>query len=429
MRKSMAATAEHAKPLSEYNLFDPDTLKCPYEFYRRLRAEAPVYRVPGFGLYLVSTYELIREVVKNTAIWSSAVAANVPPMPFSEPNEGVERQIREIIASDRALEPALLSVDPPDHAKHRTLVNKIFAASRVKTLVPYIDGMVASLIDAFIDDGNVEFMSRFAAPLPLEIIRDQLGVPEADREFFNRAANAAAEVLSMTPVTPQRALERAQLNHDLQLYFLAVCDQRRREPRDDMLTILVESLYEGERPLRDGEILSILQQFLVAGHETTTSALGAGMRLLIEQPAQLAALREDSSRIPTFVEEVLRLESPVQGLMRMATQDTSLGGVDLPKGSVIMLRYGAANRDEAMFDEPDRLDVCRRNANRQLAFGSGVHACVGAPLARQEMISAFAAIITRMQGFAFDPHAPAPDNDPSFLLRGLNQLHMTFERR
>ena len=417
------------KTLADYSLFDPETLKCPYEFYERLRAEAPVYQIPGFGMYLVSKYELIREVVKNTAIWSSSVAAGIPPMSLSDPDSDIAREIQAIMRSDRPLEQTLLSVDPPDHAKHRTLVNKMFTASRVKTLVPYIDGIVGELIDAFIDSGSVEFMSAFAAPLPLEIIRDQFGVPASDREFFNRAATAAADVLSMMPPTPERALERAQLNHELQIYFLNACEARRKEPRDDMLTILVESLYEGERPLRDGEILSILQQFLVAGHETTTSALGAGMRLLIDHPEELARLVEDPSRIGNFVEEVLRLESPVQGLMRIATQDTSLGGVTLPKGSVIMLRYGAANRDEAVFDAPDRLDVCRANANRQLAFGSGVHACVGAPLARQEMISAFGAIIARMQRFTLDPSQPEPDNDPSFLLRGLNSLHMRFERR
>ena len=253
-------------------------------------------------------------------------------------------------------------------------------------------------------------------------------MPDEDADFFNRAANAAAEVLSMMPPTPARALERVELNHDLQKYFLAKCEERRREPREDMLTILVQSMYEGERPLRDGEILSILQQFLVAGHETTTSALGAGMRLLIEHPEQLQLLREDPSRIANFVEETLRLEAPVQGLMRIATRDTQLGGVDLPKGSIIMLRYGAANRDETVFPEPDRLDVCRANANRQLAFGTGVHACVGAPLARQEMISAFAAIVARMKNFKLDPDQPEPENDPSFLLMGLNNLHMTFDR-
>lgn len=421
-------TSTATKPLSEYSLFDPETLKCPFPFYERLRAEAPVYLVPGFGIYLVSTYELIRDVVKNTAAWSSAVAAGAPPAQLTRQDDEIMRRIHEILASDVKLEQTLLSVDPPEHAKHRTLVNKVFAASRVKTLVPYIEGIVARLIDRFIDDGRCEFMEAFAEPLPLIIIREQLGIPDEDEAFFNRAATAAAEVLSMVPPTPERALERVQLNHDLQKYFLAKCEERRRDPREDMLTILVQSLYEGERPLRDGEILSILQQFLVAGHETTTSALGAGMKLLIEHPDQLEMLRADPSLIPNFVEEVLRLSTPVQGLMRIATQDTQLGGVDMPKGTVIMLRYGAANRDEKVFDEPERMDVCRGNANRQLAFGSGVHACVGAPLARQEMISAFEAIIRRMKDFRLDPDAAEPENDPSFLLMGLNNLHITFSR-
>ncbi len=419
--------SEPTKALADYNLFDEQTLKCPYEFYTRLRAEAPVYQVPGLGIYLVSTYELIREVARNTALWSSSVAAGIPPMAVGD--EAVQQQIQAIMRTDVPLEQTLLSVDPPDHGKHRTLVNKIFAASRVKTLLPYIDGIVAKLIDAFIDAGSVEFMSQFAQPLPLTIIGDQLGVPDADRDFFERAATAAADVLSLVPPTPARALERAQLNHDLQLYFLEQCEARRRVPRDDMLTLLVESRYEGERPLRDGEILSILQQFLVAGHETTTSALGAAMKLLIEQPAQLHLLRDDLSRIDNFIEEALRLESPVQGLMRIATADTSLGGVELPKGSVIMLRYGAANRDDAVFGGAERLNVCRANANRQIAFGSGVHACVGAPLARQEMIRGFSAILARMDNFAFDARHPEPDNDPSFLLRGMNHLYMTFDRR
>ena len=422
----MTSTAN--RPLSEYNLFDPETLKCPFPFYARLRAEAPVYLIPGFGIHLVSTYELIREVVKNTATWSSAVAAGAPPAQMTTQDEAITRRIHEILASDVKLEQTLLSVDPPEHAKHRTLVNRVFAASRVKTLVPYIEGIVDRLIDRFIDTGRCEFMEAFAEPLPLIIIREQLGIPDEDEAFFNRAATAAAEVLSMVPPTPERALERVQLNHDLQKYFLAKCEERRRDPREDMLTILVQSQYEGERPLRDGEILSILQQFLVAGHETTTSALGAGMKLLLEHPDQLQLLRDDATLIPNFVEEVLRLSTPVQGLMRIATRDTQLGGVDMPKGTVIMLRYGAANRDEQVFDAPEQMDVCRGNANRQLAFGSGVHACVGAPLARQEMISAFEAIIRRMRNFRLDADAPPPENDPSFLLMGLNNLHITFDR-
>jgi cytochrome P450 len=417
------------KKLEEYSLFDPETLKCPYEFYERLIKEAPVYELPGMGMTLVTGYELIREALRNTRVWSSAVASGITPAALTEANDEISRQIQAIMETDVTLEQTLLSVDPPDHAKHRTLVNKIFTGSRVKTLVPYIDGLVSTLIDGFIDEGRTEFISSFAAPLPITVIRNQMGVPEKDEAFFYKAATSAAELLSMQQPTPERALERVQLNHDLQLYFLKICEERRKVPEDDMLTILVEAMYEGERPLRDGEILSILNQFLVAGHETTSSALGAGLKLLIDNPDQQQLMRDDPSLIKTFVDEVLRLETPVAGLMRIATEDTELGGVSLSKGTVIMLRYAAGNRDEAMFKEAAALDVCRANANRQLGFGAGPHACVGAPLARQEMLSAFTQILERFTNIAYDTSKPEPENNPSFLLRGLNHLHITFERK
>jgi cytochrome P450 len=377
------------KKLEEYNLFDPETLKCPYEFYTRLIEEAPVYALPGMGMTLVTGYDLIREALRNTKVWSSAVASGITPAAPTEANDEISKQIQAIMKTDVPLEQTLLSVDPPDHAKHRTLVNKMFTGSRVKTLVPYIDDLVSTMIDRFIDDGRTEFISSFAAPLPITVIRNQMGVPDKDETFFYRAATAAAELLSMQQPTPERALERVQLNHDLQQCFLNICEERRKAPEDDMLTILVEAMYEGSRQL----------------------------------------MRDDPALIKTFVEEVLRLETPVAGLMRIATQDTELGGVSLTKGTVIMLRYAAGNRDNSMFDEAAVLDVCRANANRQLGFGAGPHACVGAPLARQEMLSGFTQILQRMTNIAYDPAAPEPENNPSFLLRGLNHLHITFDRK
>jgi cytochrome P450 len=417
------------KNLEDYSLFDPETLKCPYEFYERLIAEAPVYALPGMGMTLVTSYGLIREALRNTKTWSSSVAAAISSAAPTEADDAISQQMQSIMKTDVPLEQTLLSVDPPDHAKHRTLVNKLFSGSRVKTLVPYIDTLVANLIDGFIDDGKVEFIAGFSTPLPITVIRNQMGVPDADAAFFYKAATAAAELLSMQQPTPERALERVQLNHDLQLLFLKICDQRRKQPEDDMLTMLVEARYEGERPLRDGEILSILNQFLVAGHETTSSALGAGMKLLIDNPDQQQQLRQDPTLIKNFVEEILRLETPVAGLMRVATEDTQLGGITLSKGTVIMLRYAAGNRDESMFDSAASLDVCRANANRQLGFGAGPHACVGAPLARQEMISAFTQLLDRMHNLAYDTTEAEPENNPSFLLRGLNHLHITFDKK
>ena len=416
------------KKLEDYDLFDTETLRCPYDFYTQLRNEAPVHELPGRDMHLVSNYALIREASRNTKVWSSTVARAIPMAALSESDADISMQIDEIVKTDVPIIETLLSVDPPEHAKYRTLVNKLFTSSRVKTLVPYIDELVTDLIDNFIDQGRTEYMSAFADLLPLNVIRTQMGVPDEDAEFFYRAAAGEAEILSMQQPSPERALERVQLHHDLQLYFLEACNKRRKDPKDDMLTVLVEARFEGERPLLDGEILSILGQFLVAGHETTSSALGGGMQLLIENPEQQQRLRDDPSLVRNFVEEILRLETPVQGLMRIATEDTELGGVFLAEGSIIMLRYAAANRDEAVFEQPEKLDVCRKNANRQLAFGSGIHACVGASLARQEMLSAFTLLLCRMKNFAYDTSQPEPQNKPSFLLRGLDHLHITYNK-
>ena len=188
---------------------------------------------------------------------------------------------------------------------------------------------------------------------------------------------------------------RAQTAVDLQQFLVGIIEARRAEPREDMITILANAKLEDEdRELTHGECLSILNQFLVAGHETTSSAFGWGMLLLCQNPEVQDELRDNEKLIKTFVEEALRLEAPVQGLPRLVTKDTELGGYALPAGSMVMLRYGAANRDERQFKAPDELNIHRPKAGSQLAFGAGVHFCIGAPLARQELNLGFATLLT-----------------------------------
>jgi cytochrome P450 len=195
-----------------------------------------------------------------------------------------------------------------------------------------------------------------------------------------------------------------------------------------MITILANSKLEDEdRPLTHGECLSILNQFLVAGHETTTSTFGWGMLLLCHNPQAQQALRADPSLTKTFVEEALRLEAPVQGLPRVVTRDTELGGVPLKAGGSIMIRYGAANRDGRQFENPDELDLQRKKAGMQLAFGSGVHHCIGAPLARQELNLGFPALLKRMDNIRLAPGHPPPEAEASFILRNLPELHIEYD--
>jgi cytochrome P450 len=266
--------------------------------------------------------------------------------------------------------------------------------------------------------------------VPLRIISDRLGIPAEDRPFFYDAATAAAAALRLSPVTPDELLRRARLALDLQKLLVRLIEARRAVPRDDMITILAtRRLATADRLLTHGECLSILNQFLVAGHETTTSTFGWGMLMLCREPALQDRIRDHARRIRTFVEEALRLESPVQGLPRLVTRDTELGGVRLKAGSLIMLRYGAANRDERQFEHPDEVDVEREKAGMQLAFGSGVHHCIGAPLARQELTLGFAALLARMENIGLAPGHPEPEAEPSFILRNLPHLHIAFDRR
>ncbi len=201
-------------------------------------------------------------------------------------------------------------------------------------------------------------MRAFAFPVPLRIIAERLGIPDDDREFFDAAAASAAGGLRLSPLTPEAMVQRAELGLDLQRLLMRLIEARRAEPRDDMITILATSrLEEADRPLTHGECLSILNQFLVAGHETTTSTFGWGMLLLARHPELQQRIRGNPARIRTFVEETLRVESPVQGLPRLVTRDTDLGGYPLKAGTMIMMRYGAANRDERQFDRPDLVDM------------------------------------------------------------------------
>ena len=225
-------------------------------------------------------------------------------------------------------------------------------------------------------------------------------------------------------------VHRAETALNLQRLLMGLVDARREDPREDMITILATSKLEDEdRLLTHGECLSILNQFLVAGHETTTSTFGWGMLLLCRNPSVQDEIRGNAKLIRTFIEEVLRLEAPVQGLPRVVTKDTELGGYPLPAGSMVMLRYGAGNRDERQFPDPDVIDVHRKKAGMQLAFGSGVHHCIGAPLARQELNLGFMAILDRLQDFGLADGHPPPEAEPSFILRNLPKLNIDYKMR
>jgi len=427
------------EPLSEeqateqVQLFDIETLIDPYAAYKALRDNAPVFHVPEMNLHFVTRYDLVREALKDTATYSSkfddfmGMARNAA---LSSATDDIREELKQRTAELIPTPPTMLTLDEPEHTRYRSLVSKLFTASQIKQSESEVQAVIDEAAGRFVAGDDPDFMAGFAYPVPLRIIADRLGIPEADRQLFNDGATAAADALRLSPIDGQEMLRRAELAVDLQNLLVGLIEARRSDPQDDMITILANSTLEDEdRHLTHGEALSILGQFLVAGHETTTSTFGWGMLLLCRNPHLQDQLRGDAKLVRTFIEEALRIEAPVQGLPRKVTRDTELGGYPVRAGEFVMLRYGAANRDERQFDHPDEVDIHRPKAGMQLAFGSGVHHCIGAPLARQELNLGFPALLARMSNICLGPNGPEPQAEPSFILRNLPQLHIQFDRR
>lgn len=422
------STAPHR--VSDIRLFDADTLIEPYEAYRQLRNEEPVHHVPELNIHVVTRYDLVRQAIKDTTTFSSrfdGFLQTAQRLAFDAAPAPVQRELSRIQGQMIELPPTMLTLDEPEHGKYRSLVSQLFTGTRIRQMEPQVRAVIEAAADRLVAHPDADFMDAFAFPVPLQIISDRLGIPEADREFFYDAATAAAAALRLTPVQPDEMVRRAQLALDLQKLLVSLIEDRRRSPGDDMISILATSKLADERYLTHGEALSILNQFLVAGHETTTSTFGWGMLLFCRNPGLEDRVRGDPKLIRTFVEETLRLEAPVQGLPRLVTRDTELGGYPLKAGELIMLRYGAANRDERQFENPDEVDVERQKAGMQLAFGSGVHHCIGAPLARQELNLGFGALLDRMRNIRLSPEYPAPQAEPSLVLRNLPHLFIRFD--
>ncbi len=419
--------------MQDIQLFDIETLKSPHAAYKRLRDEAPVYFAKELGLHVVARYDLLREALRDPKTYSSEVG-NFLQRPQEMRFQGASPETQEKIEHLRKQlvpePPTMLTLDRPEHTAYRSLVDQLFTGSRIKSAEDAVQKVIDETLDALGNITEVEFISEIAFPIPLTIIGDRLGVPEADRAVFERGAGVLADALRINMYEDEEFVRRTQIELDLQRLLLRILEERRSEPRDDMISMLATSRLEAEnRLLTHGEAASILRQFLVAGHETTTSAFGWGMLALCERPELQDELHSNPDKIRTFVEEILRIESPVQGLPRVVTTDTELGGYPLKAGDVVMLRYGAANRDERMFESPDDVVIDRPKAGMQMAFSSGVHHCIGAPLARQELNLGFASLIKRMKNFSLNPDKPAPEAEPSFVLRNLAHLHVRFDWR
>jgi cytochrome P450 len=402
---------------------NPEVLACPHQFNERLRQEAPVYQCPHTGITFVSDYGTITRIAKDHETFSNRFST---AMPTGESR--ADPRIREIQQQGYPPVDTMLTQDPPVHRRYRGMVNQAFTARRVATLEPSIEKLCHELIDGFLEAGRCEFVVDFAERVPLTVIADQLGVPLSDYELFKSWSDAFVAQLSQM-ASVEENVRAAQLILDYQNYFAKKIEERRERPEDDIISDIVHASFEDERPLDVPEMLSIIQQLLVAGNETTTHSIAEGVLLLIQNPNQHALLKNDPSLIPNFVEEVLRLATPTANMWRVATKDTDINGVPVKAGSMIQIRFASANRDEAVFNAPQAFDVTRENARSHIAFGHGVHMCIGANLARKEMDTAFRVLLERLDNFALDCDESELFYPPNVLLRGLARLPIRFSAR
>ncbi|MEM8917729.1 MAG: cytochrome P450 [Pseudomonadota bacterium] len=415
----------------DVNLFDSDTQQCPYEAYKTLRNEAPVYKQPGTdNMFVVTRYDDVREVLTNPARFPSAA----PDMSSRASPADMERG-RKVVArfEEKGWLPAptLAGRDDPNHKQMRAMFNEAFKPSRIKQIDPLVENLAYELIDSFVDDGHCEWVKQFAIPLPLFIIGEQMGAKREDMWKIKRWTDAFFQRISMM-LPEDRHLEMVDREIEAQHYFQPIFERLRENPDESLISVLVNTVIEGwGRPLNDNELhAEMMADTFVGGSETTTNALAAGMKLLIENKDVWQKLKSDPEKyMRTFVEEVVRLESPVQSLMRFVLEDTEIAGIAIPAGSVINVRYAAANRDERFFDCPEKIDLERKKAGAHMGFGSGTHHCLGAPLARRELVWGFTAIVDRFEDMWFAEGKNDFAYHPHFLLRSLKELHIEFEPR
>jgi cytochrome P450 len=413
--------------------FDPRdeaTMQCPFGQYARLRAEDPVHRLPaswigrGSGdVYAVSRFDLVTEVLNDWATFSSqfGTTRSAPPTHLAD-------ELRAIAAEGYVRPPTMLHADPPAHTRYRKLVSKAFTPKRVAQLGPQIEQICTELCDAMDVAGPVvDLVAAYSVPIPTRTIATALGVPDDRYRDFKRWADA--EIAAIGRQLDDDAWRRsARQVVELQQYFASELDERRRAPRDDLLTDLLAARLTPDdgvdgAPLSMEEMISIVQQLQVAGSEATGNLISEMVCVLAADLTQWEDLAAAPDRAAAVVEEALRLSSPTQGSFRIATRDTVLGGVPIPAGATMWVMFAAANRDDARFADADTLDPDRPGVFQHLAFGRGPHYCLGAPLARLEATIALRTLVNRYARIEVIA-ADALRYHPSWILRGLTALEV-----
>jgi cytochrome P450 len=415
-----------ARTPGEINFMDPEVQENWFSAYEVLQRDAPVYFMPEIGMYVLTKYEDVMSVVRQPEVFTGGpdFRKNDPMIKFAEARALYEQ---------RGWRPQMpLNENLPKHRRYRGLIDPFFTPAAVKKREPMVRKIINDLIDRWIDKGEIEFMKEFAEPLPMTVIAEFLGFPRMDlpqlKEWSYAWVLPESRGLSL-----EQELWAVDKHIELQHYIHEAAKAKRAKPKDDIISHLVSAEYRDEetgetRPLRDEEIIGITDHLLIGGNETTTFALSNGLWLLFRFPEAYREIEADHGKIKSFVEEVLRLESPTQQTYRYVTRDVEIRGVKIPEGSLLALRLGAGNRDPGQFPDPSTFDLTRRNVGSHVAFSYGEHHCPGAALSRFEQNCAWDVILERMCNIR-----PAPGKNDfghvrGIWLRALKAIHMQFDK-
>lgn len=385
-----------------YNPFSDKVTQDPYPLYAALRGRSPVHHSRLMDAIVLSRYADVDRILRGHARFSV------------NPDLRMSRKARYKPTPE---ERSILFIDPPDHTRLRSLVNKAFTRSAINALEPRTREIMGALLDGIREPDGFDLMQTVAIPLPVIVIAEMLGIPQEDRARFRVWSDRRARLLEPMLTRSERKTA-AEASTQLSQYFLSIIRSRQGEPRDDIMTRLVQAEEQGDS-LTETEMLNMLRLLLIAGNETTTNLIGNGMLALLRHPDQLQALRDDPGLIPAAVDELLRYDSPVQMTLRCAVEDCDINGTPVRAGQDVILLGGSANRDPDAFKNPDELDFNRPEQDH-ISFGRGIHYCLGAALARLEGRIAFEMLLER-----FDSLRLLTDNPAfrySIVLRGLVSL-------
>ncbi len=391
----------------------------PYAYFDALREQGPVWQEPHHGVFMVTGHDEALAVYNDATHFSSCNAVVGPFVRFPEPFEGDD--VTDVIERHRHILPfsdQLPTFDPPQHTAHRALMMRLLTPGRLRANEEFMERLADRQLDALVAAGRCDFITEFAAPFTLLVIADLEGVPESDHGLF-------AERLTKLP----EDLEHKPLEF-LYEQFTTYVEERRKEPRDDIMTAMATATFPDGTTPEVSDVALLAANLFAGGQETTVRLLSFALRIIAERPDVQAALRADRDRIPNFIEETLRYESPLRAQFRLAKVTTTVAGVEVPAGSTMMLLPGAANRDPKLFPDPATFDLERPNARYHVAFGHGVHHCAGAHLARAEGRVTINRLLDRTSSIAVDEavHGPADARRyeylPTYFLRGLAHLEL-----